>query len=181
MKYYFLFPIALLYHTLVIAQPSVPEYKPTDQGSSVIFHIKNFGFMTGGSFTGLQGRIAFDPNDLAHSVFDVSVDAASINTDNDMRDGHLKKEDYFDVEHFPRIRFVSTQITAGKGGSFVLTGKLTIKKTTQDISFPFFVTPFGNDYIFKGEFPLNRRDFDVGGSSTISNSLTVSLTVLAKR
>jgi hypothetical protein len=42
-------------------------------------------------------------------------------------------------------------------------------------------TPIGNDYIFKGQFQINRRDFDIGGSSTISNNLAVSLTIYAKK
>jgi polyisoprenoid-binding protein YceI len=58
---------------------------------------------------------------------------------------------------------------------------LTIKNTTKEISFPFQATPAGDDYIFKGTFTINRRDFDVGGSSTLGNDVTVSLTVLARR
>jgi len=158
------------------------EYHPTDQGSSVTFKIKNFGFGVDGSFTGLLGKIVFDPKDPGKASLDVSIDAATVNTDNGSRDGHLKKEDYFDVQNHPRIRFVSTSITpSGKNGSYTIAGKLTIKTTTKDISFPFTATPKGDDYLFNGEFTINRRDFGVGGSSTISNSLTVSLAVLAKK
>jgi polyisoprenoid-binding protein YceI len=162
------------------AQPAA-QYTPIDQGSTISFAIKNFGFMTGGHFTGLQGKILFQPDRLPEAVFDVSIDAASINTDNDMRDSHLKNEDYFDVLNHPTIKFMSTRIMQGAKGGFIVSGKLTIKNQTRDISFPFVATPIGNDYIFKGEFPLNRRDFDIGGSSTISNNLTVSLTVYAKK
>jgi polyisoprenoid-binding protein YceI len=158
------------------------EYKPTDQGSSIGFEIRNFGFGTKGAFTGLDGKIVFDPKNPAASSFDVSIDAATVNTDNSMRDEHLKKESYFDVEKYPRIRFVSTGVSGpDKNGHYAITGKLTIKVTTRDIAFPFIVTPLGNDLIFKGDFTINRRDFDVGGSSTVTNDLKVSLTVLAKK
>jgi polyisoprenoid-binding protein YceI len=167
--------------TLFFAPASAQQYTPTDQGSSLSFKIKNFGFSVDGAVSGLQGTIKFDPNDLANAAFDVSVDAATINTDNEMRDGHLKKEDYFDVAHFPRIRIVSTQVSAARGGGYIFTGKLTIKQQTKEFSFPFVATPLGNDCIFKGDFSINRKDFDIGGSSTISNSLTVSLTVFAKK
>lgn len=164
------------------AQSSSHPYTPSDQGSSVSFTLKNLGFNTGGSFTGLQGAIVFDPQNTAASSFDVSVDAASVNTDNNMRDNHLKEDSYFDVKNYPRIRFVSTGIgPADKSGHFTITGNLTIKNTTKEISFPFIATPMGEDYIFKGTFQLNRKDFGIGGSSTISNNLTVSLTVLAKK
>jgi len=157
-------------------------YKPTDQGSTVAFEIKNLGFNTKGSLSGLDGKITWDPKDPGKAVFDVSVAAATINTDNDMRNEHLKKESYFDVGKYPRIRIVSTSITGpDRSGHYTFNGKLTIKATTKDISFPFIATPLADDYIFKGDFTINRKDFGVGGSSTIANSLKVSLTVLAKK
>ena len=157
-------------------------YKPADQGSTVSFVIKNFGFNSSGSFSGLDGTIMWDGNSPAQSSFDVSVAAASVNTDNNLRDKHLREDSYFDVEKYPRIRIVSGGIVGpDKSGHYTFNGKLTIKGTTKDISFPFIVTPMGDDLIFKGEFTINRRDFGVGGSSSLSNSLTVSLTVLAKK
>jgi len=158
------------------------QYKPTDQGSAVTFTIRNFGINTKGSFTGLDGVIAWDAKNPDSCRFDVHIDAATINTDNSMRDDHLKKEAFFDVEKHPRISFLSTGVTGpDRKGHYTVTGRLTIKNTTKDISFPFIVTDMGDDLIFKGDFTINRRDFDVGGSSTISNQLTVSLTVLAKK
>ena len=153
-----------------------------DQGSAVKFKVKNFGLNTEGSFTGLAGQISFDPKDASKCSFDVSLDAASVNTDNSMRDGHLKKDTYFDVEKYPRIKFVSTEVSGpDKSGHYKVTGKLTMKNTTKEISFSFVATPMGDDYIFSGEFSINRKDYDIGGSSTISNNVTISLTVFAKR
>lgn len=158
------------------------QYKPTDQGSAIDFQIKNFGFNTKGSFSGLDGTITWDARDPAKAAFDVSIGAATINTDNNMRDDHLRKDTYFDVDKYPRIRMVSTSITGPeRGGRYVFHGHLTIKGTTKDVEFPFIATPMGDAYIFKGEFSINRKDFGVGGSSTISNDLKVSLTVLAKK
>lgn len=154
---------------------------PVGEGSTIGFKIKNFGFTNEGTFKGLRGTIVFDPQNVAADSFDVSIDAASVNTDNDMRDDHLRKEAYFDVEKYPRIRLVSSTVTeVDRNGHYRLTGKLTIKGTTKEISFPFLATPVGEGYIFKGEFSIKRRDFDVGGMSTLSNDLTVSLTVLAR-
>lgn len=167
--------------TTLISGSVLAQYKPTDQGSSLNFTIKNFGIETTGKFTGLQGDITFDPTNPAAANFDVSIDAASVNTDNSLRDGHLRGESYFDVKNYPRIHFVSTLVTSGKSGAFVITGKLTIKKQTKVISFPFSATPSNDGYIFKGTFNINRKDFDVGGTSTISNNLDVSLNILAKK
>lgn len=178
MKYLLGSFLALLITSTVFAQ----TYKPADEGSSISFEIKNFGFNTKGSFSGLDGSITWDPKSPDKAVFDVSIASKTINTDNDMRDEHLRKDSYFDAEKYPRIRMVSTSITGpDNSGHYTFNGKLTIKSTTKDISFPFIATPMADDYIFKGEFTINRKDFDIGGSSTIANPLKVSLTVLAKK
>lgn len=169
--------VIVLAGTLAIAQ-----YKPVDNGSSVHFTIKNFGINTGGSFIGIQGNIRFDINHLNDANFDVSVDANTINTGIDMRDNHLRDDSYFDVKNYPRIHFVSTKVTpSAKAGVFFIFGKLTIKKQTKDISFPFTGTATSDGYLFKGVFNINRRDFGVGGSSIISDNLEVQLSVLAKK
>jgi len=161
--------------------PAGHRYTPANTGSSVTFEIKNLGFNTKGSFSGLEGKIIFDPKDAAKASIDVSLDATTISTDNTMRDDHLKKETYFDVENHPRIRFVSTSVLpADKSGHYTVAGKLTIKNTTKEISFAFLATPVGDDFIFSGQFKIDRKDFGIGGSSTLSNNLTVSLSVFAR-
>jgi polyisoprenoid-binding protein YceI len=182
MRYVIGFVITQLAITALYAQSPGHSFLSADEGSTISFKIRNFGINSEGSFKGLQGTILFDPQNAVADSFDVSIDAASINTDNNMRDEHLRKEAYFDVEKYPRIRFVSSAVTALDGnGHYKLTGRLTIKSTTKEISFPFLATPAGGDYIFKGGFAINRRDFDVGGASTLGNEVTLSLTVLARR
>jgi polyisoprenoid-binding protein YceI len=168
--------------SLLLTAQKAPTLTPTDQGSSVKFEIKNFGFTVGGSFTGLKGNVKFDPNELNNSLFDVTIDANTINTGIDMRDEHLRGEDYFNVKNYPRIHFVSTSITPGKkAGTFFVSGNLTIKETTKEISFPFTAQSQAEGFLFNGEFKINRRDFKVGGGGTISNDLNVKLEVVAKK
>ena len=157
------------------------SFTPLDENSSVKFKIRNFGFTVTGSFKGLKGTIGFDPNEPEKSAFDVTVDASSINTGIDMRDEHLRSESYFDVKNYPRIHFVSTRVTrSNREGTLFVFGNLTIKNTTKEISFPFTARPRNEGYAFSGEFRINRKDFDVGGSGTISNELLVNLEVIAK-
>jgi polyisoprenoid-binding protein YceI len=175
MKTIYLFAFCVL-----IAGPLWAQFKPDDKGSTIQFSIKNFGFSTGGSFGGLQGSIDFNSQDPSKATIDVSIDAKSINTGNDTRDDHLRQETYFDAKTYPRIGIVSTKITGSAGnGTLVFVGKLTIKNHTKDISFPFTAEPKGNGYLFKGSFTINRKDFGVGGTSTISDNLEVQLSVLA--
>lgn len=165
-----------LFRTIALCQLT-----PVDQGSTVEFRIKNLGFTVTGTFKGLSGNIAFDPKNLQANNFKVSIDANTVNTNNGLRDEHLRGETYFDVKNYPRISFASTKISPGKNGKFVMFGKLTIKNVSKDISFPFTVTATKDGYVFSGSFTMNRRDFNVGGFSIISDELQVNLTVFAKR
>ena len=159
------------------------NYTPTDAGSKVRFVIKNFGINTGGTFEGLAGTIVFDPANLAGASFNVSLDAKSVNTDMEARDNHLRKEEYFDVEKYPKISFKSTKITTtNKEGYLYMFGVITIKNTSKEISFPFKQTSTDGGILFDGEFKLNRLDFGVGGKSfSMSDELNVELSIFAKK
>ena len=174
--------IIVLLAITVIKDVANAQYKPVDNGSSVQFTIKNLGINVKGAFSGLDGNILFDPLHITDAVFDVSIDANTINTGNDMRDNHLRNDSYFDVKKYPRIHFVSTKVElSNKKGIWLTSGKLTIKNHTKDISFPFTADgSAGGGYVFKGKFNINRKDFDVGGTSIISDNLEVNLTVLVK-
>lgn len=177
MKKYILATLLLFSASITFGQ----SLNLVDAESKVTFFIKNFGLKTEGEFKGLKGAIAFDPNNLANSMLNAIVNAATINTDNNARDKHLRKADYFNTEKFPQISFTSTKITkTSTANTFNSTGNLTIKGTTKTIDFNFIATPFSNGYIFKGEFVINRRDFKVGGNSiSLSDNLTVLLEVKA--
>jgi len=157
------------------------DYVPVDQGSSVKFKLKNFGLNTGGTFSGLKGTIHFDKDNPEASSFDVSLDANSVNTTVEMRDNHLREEEYFDVKNYPRISFVSTSVKAAKGNSYNISGKLTLKGKSKEIEFPFVATQSEEGYVFTGEFKISRKEFGIGGSSTISDKVNVSLCILAKK
>jgi polyisoprenoid-binding protein YceI len=156
-------------------------YQPADSKSSVKFSIRNFGINTGGSFKGLEGDIQFDKTNPGKTVFDISINATTVNTGNDARDTHLRKEEYFDVARFPKISFKSTAVSA-KGSGYQVSGQLSIKGTTKTISFPFKVSSDADGYLFEGSFQLNRRDFKVGGNSMVlGDNVTVTLAVFAKK
>ena len=159
------------------------NYTPVDAGSKVRFVIKNFGINTGGTFEGLAGSIIFDPANLAGASFSVSVDAKSVDTDLEARDNHLRKEEYFDVEKYPKITFRSTKITTtNKEGYLFMFGVITIKNISKEISFPFKQTSKDGGILFEGEFKLNRLDFGVGGKSfSMSDELNVELSIFAKK
>jgi polyisoprenoid-binding protein YceI len=159
------------------------DYKPDAAASKVNFVIKNFGIRTKGTFSDVAGTITFNPKNLSGSKFNVSVKANTVNTDNGSRDKHLKKSDYFDVEKFPSISFISTKVTESTiAGRYFVVGDITIKGITKAVQFGFSATATASGYNFKGEFDINRRDFGVGGSSmSLSDNLKVMLDVFTTK
>ena len=178
-KLFILLTAFLIYIPCITAQRIL---SPLDAGSKVHFVIRNFGIKTGGDFKGLKGTIKFLPANLAASAFDVTVDAATIDTDNESRDDHLREAEFFNAAVYKTIQLKSTKITTSSvAGRYYFFGNLTIKGVTKPIEFGFGATPKEGGYVFDGEFKINRRDFGVGGSSvSLSDILTVSLSVLAK-
>jgi len=155
-------------------------FQPTNDKSTVKFVIKNFHVNTGGEFKGLKGSITWDDEALEKCVFDISIDAATVNTGIDSRDNHLRKEEYFDVQQYPVIVFKSGKVTRS-GKSFTVYGRLSIKGITKDISIPFTATTKPGGYLFEGSFELNRKDYKVGGNSLVlSDNVTISLSVFAE-
>jgi polyisoprenoid-binding protein YceI len=94
-----------------------------------------------GRFTTFSGQIvaADDPRD---STVSVTIDAGSIDTNNQMRDDHIRSADFFDAEHHPTITFVSTGVRA-KGGEYFLDGELTIRGTTRPVTLAVETPQFG--------------------------------------
>lgn len=173
-----LFLAAILWSITLSAQ----TYKLVNDNSSFEFRIHNFGVSVSGKFSEAKGTIAFDPNNLGSCSFKVTVESKTISTGIDMRDGHLRDDEYLDVAKYPTLSFVSTKVTSSsKDGYLFLFGDLTIKGVTKAISFPFKATHNGNGYTFTGDFTINRRDFGVGGSSiSMADEVRVELKVVAE-
>ena len=155
---------------------------PADAGSKIHFIIKNFGINTGGDLTGMKGSIKFNPLKPSASSFDVTVDVNTIDTNNGSRDGHLKKEEYFNLEKYPLILLASTKIEAtNKAQTYMFTGNITIKGTSKPTHFLFTATPKDGGYLFAGSFVINRLDFKVGSNSaTLADNVKVSISALSK-
>ncbi|MFZ6010771.1 MAG: YceI family protein [Bacteroidota bacterium] len=170
-----LFILALFFLQLEVrAQTFVPD----DKESQVVFKIRNFGATVAGTFKGLKGNIHFDTTVVSNSKFDVTLDAKTVDTGIGMRDNHLRKKEYFGVDEFPRIRFLSTKVVSTKAGQGLITGLLTIKNITKEIRFPFTYAVKSGRPEFHAEFRLNRRDFSVGGGSiSLSDEVTLILNV----
>src|SRR5918912_925121 len=103
-----------------------------------------------GAFNDFEGSAVIDGENQEKSSATVTIQVASVDTRNAQRDGHLRTNDFLDVEKYPTITFTSTAISHEGGTDFVVTGDLTIKDVTKSISIPLEFTgaakdPFGND------------------------------------
>jgi len=146
--------------------------------SDITFKIKNAGFTVNGKFGNATGSIQFDASKTSGNKIEASIDANTINTDNATRDGHLKKEEYFSVDKFPKISMSTTTITKEANGQFKGLFTLTIKGISKIVPVLFMVTEQEGIAKFTGSFTINRLDYTVGSSSFIlSDNVTINIDV----
>ncbi len=119
-----------------------------------------------GRFTGVTGKLVYDPTDLAKSSVEASIDVSTIDTRDPQRDTHLKSPDFFDVEKFPALTFHSSRVTRKADGSIVVAGPLTIHGVTREVEFevegptPPVKDPWGNTRIgVSASTKIDRREF----------------------
>jgi len=122
-----------------------------------------------GEFKKFDASITTTKPDFSDAVFEMTADASSVNTDNDMRDGDLKSDHFFDVSKYPQITFKSKSITRLDDKKFKLTGDLTIHGVTKTVSLDLTLTGTGKDMRtqkpiagFKVTGTIKRTDFGVG-------------------
>ena len=125
-----------------------------------------------GKFTEFSGTIVYD-DDLSKGSVSVTIQAASIDTDNEDRDKHLRSPDFLDAEKFPTITFRSKKVIPGEGNRFRLVGDLTIKGITREVTFDCkfggtVTDPWGNTRMgFAATATINRQDFGVSWNKTL--------------
>ena len=147
-----------------------------------------------GSFNEFEGSGSFDAENPANSRLQLTIQAASIDTRNADRDGHLKSNDFFDMENHPEITFASTTVEQVDAENYRVTGVLTIKGVTKPVTVDFEYTgtatdPFGNQRIgFEGKTTVNRKDWGVNwnaaldaGGVLVSEKVTLEFEVSAIR
>ena len=136
------------------------------------YSVKFDGGDPSGEFTGLKGTIQFDEKNLATSKFEVSIDVASINTGNGMKNTHAKGAGWFDAEKNPTINFTSATITKAATG-FEAKGTLEMHGVKKDFMMPF---TFANN-TFASAFEVNRMDFNLDDGKHAKMSPTMKVTI----
>lgn len=145
-----------------------------------------------GSFDEFAGTAVLDGTNPANSRVEVAIEAASIDTRNAQRDEHLRGNDFLAMQEYPKITFASTGVRQAGETTFEVTGDLTIKGVTNEITIPFEFEgaakdPFGNERVgFEGSVTINRRDYGVtwnaaleGGGVLVSDKVTLEFEISA--
>lgn len=118
-----------------------------------------------GRFGEVHGTLSFDEQNPAASTVEVTIPTASLDTRQEQRDGHLKSADFFDVAQYPEIRFTSTRIEKTGGNRYALTGNLTIRDVTREVTLDVEdqgrgTTPWGTQQAgFTATAKIDRKDF----------------------
>lgn len=118
-----------------------------------------------GAFSSWQGALQIDDQDLSKSSVRVEIDLASVDTKEAKRDAHLRSADFFDVEHHPKMTFVSKKVVVEDGNVEQVIGDLTIRGTTHEVTLKVEESgrakdPWGGERIaFSARTRINRADF----------------------
>jgi polyisoprenoid-binding protein YceI len=163
-----------------------------DRAHSFIgFKVRHNGLIeVPGFFRDFTGSVNYDANDVARSSVTFSAKTTSIDTGVTNRDNHLRTADFFDVEKFPEMTFKSTSVRK-KGKNWLVTGDLTLRGVTKQITFPFQIVGWlenerGTRMGISAETSINRREFGVnygktlpGGIAELSDDVKVVLQIEA--
>ncbi|MEW5422798.1 YceI family protein [Amorphus sp. 3PC139-8] len=120
--------------------------------TAVVFEVEHFGYSeVTGVFPKVEATIdTFDPENLETASFAVTLDATAVTTFWDARDEHIKSADFLDVETYPEITFVSTEIKKTGDDTADVTGDLTIKDVTKPVTFKATINKVGESPVMQG-------------------------------
>jgi len=144
-----------------------------------------------GQFANVTGVLTLDEADPTNSRVEASIEAGSVNTRDAQRDTHLKSEDFFHAEKFPKLLFKSTRITRIGNGELAVAGDLTIRGVTRNVVFTVegptqpAKDPWGNTRLgLSATTKINRKDFGLtwnaaleAGSILVGDDVTITLDV----
>jgi polyisoprenoid-binding protein YceI len=135
-----------------------------------------------GVFKSFDASITSSKEDFSDASFELSADLTKVTTNNDMRDGHLQKEDIFDTAKYPTMTFKSTGIKSAGGNKYILMGNLTMKGVTKPVTLS--LTKLGTGTNRQGKKlvglkvtgTIKRTDFGVGAMPAAVVAEDVELT-----
>ena len=138
-----------------------------------------------GAFETFEADVRFDPNALAGSSADVTVDTASVGTSDKERDGILRGAGWFECEQYPRAHFTAKEFVKTNDG-YEAHGELAIRTVSVPVTFRFKLTDSGGKLELHGDADLDRFAFSLGlgdwaDTKWIGKNVHVAVTLIGKR
>ena len=166
--------------------PVAPSWTVDPASSTLGFSGTYNGTPFTGKFSEWDARIHFDPDDLANSLAEVTIDTASGGTGDPSQDEHLPGPDWFSVHDFPQASFKTESISSEAPGSYVAEGTLTIRDISLPVSLPFTLAIEGDVATMAGSLTMDRTKFGVGqgaygGGTMVATTVTVNVELTATR
>lgn len=144
------------------ADTGVHTFEFSEDGSKLEFVGAKVSLKHDGGFEKFNGTVEVPGDDVTKGKVKVEIDLASVFSDAEKLTGHLKSEDFFHVEKFPKSTFESTSVkAAGEPGKYDVTGNLDLHGVTKSITFPATIAVQGDTVDVNAEFKINRKDFGI--------------------
>jgi polyisoprenoid-binding protein YceI len=162
---------------LVAATPlfAADSYTVDAVHSEANFKVRHLMSNVSGSFNDFAANLSIDAKNPSASSVDFTIQTASIDTDNENRDKHLRSADWFEVEKYPTITFKSTKVEPAGKDKFNVTGNLTMHGVTKAVTLPvtflgYGKDPWGNDRAgFEAETILDRKEYGLTWNKILDN------------
>lgn len=171
----------LAIHSPAMAQTQTFKIDPGH--SEVGFSVRHFFSRVPGRFNTFEGTVLLDEKNLAASSVDVTIQTASLFTNQERRDGHLRSPDFFYADSFPTLAFKSTKVTPGTGGALKIEGNLTMRGVTKPVVLDGHFLGAGSISIggqsagyrasFDATTTVNRKDFGIRWNKALDQGGTM--------
>jgi polyisoprenoid-binding protein YceI len=169
------------------------EFSVDSSHSSIVFRVMHLGTSPfWGRFNEVSGSMRIDPEELDESFVKIEIPVASIDTNNDKRDGHLQSAEFFSAREFPTLSFTSTKVRKKGDDTFLITGELMLRGKKKEITIP--AKHFGTNEIggqfgtrtgWEATFEIDRSEFGINygvenGAVGKNVQITIALEGVAK-
>ena len=169
---------------IAIAESDLPVWTIDDETSFIRFTGDQAGADFDGTWESWSAELRFDADNLDASSFDVKINTAQVETQDDDRDTTLADPEWFDVENHPQAFYRAASFSENDDGSYVASGQLVIKGVASPVPLTFNVESNGDQRVLTGNADLLRLDLGVGtgeweDTTWVSNEVRVEVRVEA--
>jgi polyisoprenoid-binding protein YceI len=166
---------------LGVAHAQVDTSKSTVTATS-----KQMNVPVDGTFKKFTAQLSFDPAKPAAGSARLSIDTASYDLGDESYNQQVRGKEWFDAAQYPNATFVSSAIAPAGGNQFKVSGTLTIKGKSQNVTVPVTVTQQGTTQSFDGALPIKRSQFDIGtgewkDTSVVADEVVIKFHIVAAK